>query len=314
MALNELDRVEILTLQDNYIDITAMDDGDVVRRARNVRDGVICNSILAEHGFSALVRLSRDGRLKTILFDFGFSEHGAAFNADALDADLREVEMLVLSHGHGDHTGGLQRLLSKIGKRGLDLVLHPAAFKPDRYLVRHGSKDRFPRLVREDLEALGLRVVATREPLPLLGGDALFLGEIPRTTPFEKGMPHAFFLQDGKEARDLIEEDSSIAMRLRGKGLIVLSGCAHSGIVNTVRHAMAVTGVSRVHAVMGGFHLSGPAFEAVVEPTAEALKAIGPDYVIPCHCTGRKAILRLEQDMPGRFVLNMSGTTLTFQA
>jgi len=314
MALNELDRVEILTLQDNYIDITAMDDGDVVRRARNVRDGLICNSILAEHGFSALVRLSREGRTRTILFDFGFSEHGAAFNADALDADLREVEMLVLSHGHGDHTGGLQRLLSKIGKRGLDLVLHPAAFKPDRYLVRHGSKDRFPRLVREDLEALGLRVVATREPLPLLGGDALFLGEIPRTTPFEKGMPHAFFLQDGKEARDLIEEDSSIAMRLRGKGLIVLSGCAHSGIVNTVRHAMAVTGVSRVHAVMGGFHLSGPAFEAVVEPTAEALKAIGPDYVIPCHCTGRKAMLRLEQDMPGRFVLNMSGTTLTFQA
>ncbi len=314
MALNELDRVEILSLQDNYIDITAMDDGDVVRRARNVRDGLICNSILAEHGFSALVRLSREGRTRTILFDFGFSEHGASFNADALDADLREVEMLVLSHGHGDHTGGLQRLLSKIGKRGLDLVLHPAAFKPDRYLVRHGSKDRFPRLVREDLEALGLRVVATREPLPLLGGDALFLGEIPRTTPFEKGMPHAFFLQDGKEARDPIEEDSSIAMRLRGKGLIVLSGCAHSGIVNTVRHAMAVTGVPRVHAVMGGFHLSGPAFEAVIAPTAEALKAIGPDYVIPCHCTGRKAILRLEQDMPGRFVLNMSGTTLTFQA
>ena len=314
MALNELDRVEILSLQDNYIDITAMDDGDVVRRARNVRDGLICNSILAEHGFSALVRLSREGRTRTILFDFGFSEHGASFNADALDADLREVEMLVLSHGHGDHTGGLQRLLSKIGKRGLDLVLHPAAFKPDRYLVRHGSKDRFPRLVREDLEALGLRVVATREPLPLLGGDALFLGEIPRTTPFEKGMPHAFFLQDGKEARDLIEEDSSIAMRLRGKGLIVLSGCAHSGIVNTVRHAMAVTGVSRVHAVMGGFHLSGPAFEAVIAPTAEALKAIGPDYVIPCHCTERKAMLRLEQDMPGRFVLNMSGTTLTFQA
>ncbi|NPV06254.1 MAG: MBL fold metallo-hydrolase [Syntrophaceae bacterium] len=314
MALNELDRVEILSLQDNYIDITAMDDGDVVRRARNVRDGLICNSILAEHGFSALVRLGREGRTRTILFDFGFSEHGAAFNADALDADLREVELLVLSHGHGDHTGGLQRLLSKIGKRGLDLVVHPAAFKPDRYLVRHGSKDRFPRLVREDLEALGLRVVATREPLPLLGGDALFLGEIPRTTPFEKGMPHAFFLQDGKEARDPIEEDSSIVMRLRGKGLIVLSGCAHSGIVNTVRHAMAVTGVARVHAVMGGFHLSGPAFEAVVAPTAEAMKAIGPDYVIPCHCTGRKAIQRLEQEMPGQFILNMSGTTLTFRA
>lgn len=314
MTLNELDGVEILSLQDNYIDITAMDDSDVVRRAGNVRGGVICNSILAEHGFSALVRLSRDGRTRTILFDFGFSEHGSAFNADALDADLRQVEALVLSHGHGDHTGGLKRLLSKIGRKGLDLVLHPGALKPDRYLSRRGVKDRFPPLCREDLEAAGLHVVSTREPLPLLGGDALFLGEIPRTTPFEKGVPHAFFLQDGKETRDANEDDSSIAMRLKGKGLIVLSGCAHSGIINTVRHAMAVTGTGKVHAVMGGFHLSGPAFEPVIAPTAEEMKKIGPDYVIPCHCTGRKAIMRLEQAMPGQFILNMSGTTLTFRA
>lgn len=314
MTLNELDGVEILSLQDNYIDITAMDDSDVVRRARNVRGGVICNSIQAEHGFSALVRLSREGRTRTILFDFGFSEHGSAFNADALDVDLRQVEALVLSHGHGDHTGGMKRLLEKIGREGLDLVLHPGALKPDRYLARRGVKDRFPPLCREDLEALGLRVVPTREPLPLLDGDALFLGEIPRTTSFEKGVPHAFFLQDGKETRDANEDDSSIAMRLKGKGLIVLSGCAHSGIINTVRHAMAVTGTGKVHAVMGGFHLSGPAFEAVIAPTAEAMKKIGPDYVIPCHCTGRKAIMRLEQAMPGQFILNMSGTTLTFRA
>lgn len=314
MTLNELDGVEILSLQDNYIDITAMDDSDVVRRARNVRGGVICNSIQAEHGFSALVRLSREGRTRTILFDFGFSENGSAFNADALDVDLRQVEALVLSHGHGDHTGGMKRLLEKIGREGLDLVLHPGALKPDRYLARRGVKDRFPPLSREDLEATGLHVVSTRDPLPLLGGDALFLGEIPRTTPFEKGVPHAFFLQDGKETRDANEDDSSIAMRLKGKGLIVLSGCAHSGIINTVRHAMAVTGTGKVHAVMGGFHLSGPAFEAVIAPTAEAMKKIGPDYVIPCHCTGRKAIMRLEQAMPGQFILNMSGTTLTFRA
>ncbi len=314
MALNELDGVEILSLQDNYIDITAMDDSNVVRRARNVRDGVICNSIQAEHGFSALIRLSREGRTRTILFDFGFSEHGAAFNAAALGVDLGRVEALVLSHGHSDHTGGLNKLLSRIGRRDLDLVLHPGAFKTDRYITRRGVKDRFPRLSREDLEAMGLRVVSTREPLPLLGGEALFLGEVPRTTAFEKGVPHAFCLKDGKETWDAIEEDSSIAMLLKGKGLIVVSGCAHSGIVNTVRHAMAVTGVAKVHAVMGGFHLSGPAFEPVIAPTAEALKSIGPDYVIPCHCTGRNAIARLEQAMPGQFILNMSGTTLTFRA
>jgi len=299
MALNELDRVEILTLQDNYIDITAMDDGDVVRRARNVRDGVICNSILAEHGFSALVRLSRGGRQKTILFDFGFSEHGAAFNADALGVDLRGVEVLVLSHGHGDHTGGLRSLLSKIGRPGIDLVLHPAAFKPDRYLVRSGSKDRFPRLAREDLEKLGLRVVPTREPLPLLGGDALFLGEIPRTTPFEKGMPHAFFFRDGREARDPIEEDSSIAMRLRGKGLIVLSGCAHSGIVNTVRHAMAVTGVDKVHAVMGGFHLSGPPSSRSSRPPRRRSRRSGPITSFPATARGARRSCGWSRTCPG---------------
>jgi 7,8-dihydropterin-6-yl-methyl-4-(beta-D-ribofuranosyl)aminobenzene 5'-phosphate synthase len=127
-------------------------------------------------------------------------------------------------------------------------------------------------------------------------------------------MPHAFFLDRGKETWDPIEEDSSIVMRLRGKGLVVLSGCAHSGIINTVRHAMAVTGVGKVHVVMGGFHLSGPAFEAAIGPTAEELRKIGPDFVIPCHCTGRKAIMHVEQAMPGQFILNMSGTTLTFRA
>jgi 7,8-dihydropterin-6-yl-methyl-4-(beta-D-ribofuranosyl)aminobenzene 5'-phosphate synthase len=314
MALNELDRVEILSLQDNYIEITAMDDNDIVRRARNVRDGEICNSIGAEHGFSAIVRMTREGRTRTLLFDFGFSEHGTATNADALDVDLSEVQTLVLSHGHSDHTGGLKRLVAKIGKKGLDLVLHPGAFKEDRYIVRRGEKDRFPRFSRQALEALGLHVVATRDPCPLLNGDALFLGEIPRATPFEKGMPHAFFLDRGKETWDPIEEDSSIVMRLRGRGLVVLSGCAHSGIINTVRHAMAVTGVGKVHAVMGGFHLSGPAFEAAIGPTAEELRKIGPDFVIPCHCTGRKAIMQVEQTMPGQFILNMSGTTLTFRA
>jgi glyoxylase-like metal-dependent hydrolase (beta-lactamase superfamily II) len=105
MNLNELDRVEILSLQDNYIEMTAMDDSEIVCRARNVRDGEIRNSIQAEHGFSAFVKMTREGRSKTLLFDFGFSEHGTAYNADALDVSLREVELLVLSHAHSDHTG-----------------------------------------------------------------------------------------------------------------------------------------------------------------------------------------------------------------
>ena len=97
MALNELDRVEILSLQDNYIESTAMDDSEIVRRARNVRDGEIRNAIQAEHGFSALVRASIDGKVRTLLLDFGFSEHGAAYNAGVLGADLKQVEAVALS-------------------------------------------------------------------------------------------------------------------------------------------------------------------------------------------------------------------------
>jgi 7,8-dihydropterin-6-yl-methyl-4-(beta-D-ribofuranosyl)aminobenzene 5'-phosphate synthase len=140
----------------------------------------------------------------------------------------------------------------------------------------------------------------------------LFLGEIPRQTDFEKGFPIAHYQKDGKEFWDAIEDDTSIVMNLQDKGLVILSGCAHAGIVNTVRYAMDVTGIDKIHAVMGGFHLAGPLFEPIIDRTTEEIKKLHPDYVIPTHCTGRKAIMALEKAMPEQFILNMSGTKLTF--
>ena len=123
MAINlkEADRLEILTLQDNYIDVVAMDSTDMVHRAMPLKDGEIKNSMLAEHGFSALVTVTVDDKSSHIIFDFGLSEHGAANNADALDTDLSMVEALVLSHGHMDHLGGLPSLVERIGKKILSL-------------------------------------------------------------------------------------------------------------------------------------------------------------------------------------------------
>jgi 7,8-dihydropterin-6-yl-methyl-4-(beta-D-ribofuranosyl)aminobenzene 5'-phosphate synthase len=157
-------------------------------------------------------------------------------------------------------------------------------------------------------------VIETREPYPLLDGSLLFLGEIPRKTAFEKGMPRAHYEEDGQEKWDPIEEDTAVVANVNGKGLVVLSGCAHSGIINTVRYARELTGVDRVLAVMGGFHLTGPDFSDIIEPTTEALKDIGPDYVVPTHCTGRNAVMHIEKEMPDRFLLNMAGTRLTFSA
>ena len=119
---------------------------------------------------------------------------------------------------------------------------------------------------------------------------------------------------DGDEIPDPFHDDTGVAFHVRGKGLVVLSGCAHAGIVNTVKHAQAVTGVDDVHAVMGGFHLSGTDFDSVVAPTTENLKAIDPDYIVPTHCTGRAVSIYIEKEMPEQFILNMSGTKLTFAA
>ncbi|MBW2591423.1 MAG: MBL fold metallo-hydrolase [Deltaproteobacteria bacterium] len=128
-ALKALDPVYIipthLTLQDNYIDLTAQDNSDVVTRALPLKGLEVKNSILAEHGFSAVVTVTRDDVSHSILFDFGFSEHGAAFNADALGVDMTTVEAFALSHGHLDHVGGIDQLSQRVGKKGIDLVLHP---------------------------------------------------------------------------------------------------------------------------------------------------------------------------------------------
>jgi 7,8-dihydropterin-6-yl-methyl-4-(beta-D-ribofuranosyl)aminobenzene 5'-phosphate synthase len=297
VKLNEVDKVEILTLQDNYVDMVSMDSNEIVQRPMPIEDMEIKTSIQAEHGFASVVSVTREGRTRSMMFDFGFSENGAACNAEILRADLSQVEVLALSHGHLDHTGGMKELVRRIGREKLQLILHPAAFKGPRYIKMPGGlKLFFPNFNRAVPEGLGLSVCETSEPSSLLDGDVVFMGEIPRKTEFEKGMPMVFFEENGEEKWDPIEDDTALLANVKGKGLVVLSGLA------------------RVHAVMGGFHLTGPAFAETIGPTLEALKKIGPDYLIPTHCTGHTAIRRFEDEMPGQFLLNMSGTKMVFSA
>ena len=315
-SLNAVDGIEILTLQDNYIEITATDHSDIIRRAVGVSaNGIIDTSIQAEHGFAALVNITANDQTRTLLFDFGFLAEGAAYNARKLGVSMNSVEQMALSHGHSDHFGGFDALVRMIEKPGIDLVLHPGAFKYPRYLkFSEKLKAYFPRVEKESIIQAGCNLATTADPYPLLDGNALFLGEVERTNDFEKGFPIAFCVANGVETWDPIEDDTSIVMNLKGKGLVVLSGCAHAGIVNSVNYARKITGIDKVHAVMGGFHLSGPLFEPIIGRTTEELKKINPDYVVPCHCTGRKAIMNIEREMPDQFILNMSGTKLTFKA
>ena len=315
-ALNAVDKVEIITLADNYIDLIVRDDSEIVSRgAPLTHDLELRDSFLAEHGFSVLVRCVKGEVTRTMVFDFGLAWDVAVRNADTSGVDLAEVEAATLSHGHIDHFGGLAEVAGRIGKTGIEFVVHPSVFRPNRYIMSAaGSRLYQPQLTRQQVNELGFRIMETRDPYLMLDGDALFLGEIPRMTSFEKGTPNAFYDQDGKEVWDSIQDDTGIAMMLSGRGLVILSGCSHSGIVNTVEHARKVTGTDKVHAVIGGFHLCGEAFAPIVDDTVRSIRQIDPDYVVPTHCTGREATIAFEKAMPSEFILNMVGTRLTFSS
>jgi len=313
--LQEVDKVEILTLQDNFIDIAAHDGTAIVQRPASEDASGNRVSILAEHGFSAVVSLTAAGRTRKALFDFGFSEHGALQNARALNVDLAGIEAMVLSHGHMDHHGGLPAFLESLSRKDIELVLHPTAFRSSRYIkLSEERRLRLPMPDRHRIEKAGVRVVPSRTPRLLLDGALLFLGEIPRRTEFEKGMLKARYEEGGTEKFDPIEDDSAVVAHVRGRGLVILSGCAHSGIVNTVAYAREATGVDPVFVVMGGFHLTGADFEPIIGNTTEALRAINPRYIVPTHCTGRKASMHIEREMPDQFLLNMSGSKMVFAA
>jgi 7,8-dihydropterin-6-yl-methyl-4-(beta-D-ribofuranosyl)aminobenzene 5'-phosphate synthase len=315
LQLKAVDRVDILTLQDNTIDLVQQDNSAVVQRAMPLVGLEVKNSILAEHGFSSLITVADGDASRSMLFDFGFSEQGAAFNADALGADLTVVEAMALSHGHLDHVGGIGPLIEKTGKRDVPLVVHPAAFTNPRFMkISDDFKVYFPAFTRDKAAAAGAAVVDTDKPYPMLDHAAAFLGHIPRTTAFETGAPNLFCEIDGQERPDTFDDDSAVVFNVRDRGLVVVSGCAHSGIVNTVAYARQVTGIDKVMAIMGGFHLGGMDLETVVKPTVDALKAFDPTYIIPTHCTGRQAIQLIEKEMADAFILNMSGTRLTFSA
>ena len=187
-----------------------------------------------------------------------------------------------------------------IGKKNIPLIVHPGVFKSPRYMkFSEEFKIYFPEFTREMAAKAGLKVVETKEPRLLLDGNCLFLGEVPKRSDFEKGMPLAHCVEDDVEKWDAIEDDTSIVMNLKEKGLVILSGCAHAGIINTVAYAREVTGIDKVHAVMGGFHLSGPMFEPIIDRTTEELKKIPPVYYSDA-LHGQKGGHAIEKEMPER--------------
>ena len=268
-----------------------------------------------EHGFSALVSVRHGSTTTHLLFDTGLSPDAMVTNADRLGIDLTQVQAVIMSHGHFDHAGGLAGLAER-GTRTLPMVLHPYVWTPRRMAVPGNPRIELPTLSRRALTAEGFDVIERRQPSLLVDGCVLITGEIDRTTDFEHGMPPTHQAWNGSswEPDPLIIADQALVVHLRDRGLIVLTGCGHAGAINIVRHAQRLTGINQLHALMGGLHLSGPAFEPVIAPTVAALHAAKPQLLVAGHCTGWKAQHALAAALPDAWIPSSTGSSYRLTA
>ena len=318
IPLEPVDRVSVTTLVDNVTDLLAMDVGparrpfigDAVRGPSPLfEDGWLYEGLVAEHGFSVLVTVERSGTQHRILFDAGLSPDALVTNMRRLGLDPRDVEIIVLSHGHSDHTTGLDGFIRAVGRASLPVLIHPDFWNRRRLMIPGRDPIELPTTSRRALGEAGFTIIEERQPSLLLDGSVLITGEVDRTSGFEPGFPPQQALRDGRWGPDpLVLDDQALIVHVRGKGLMVITGCGHAGIVNITRYARRLTGVEQVYAVLGGFHLGGPLFEPLIPLVCDELQRLSPSVIVPAHCTGWAAQRALADRFPDAFIPNTVGT------
>jgi 7,8-dihydropterin-6-yl-methyl-4-(beta-D-ribofuranosyl)aminobenzene 5'-phosphate synthase len=308
-GLRQATRIEILVLIDNHVDIF-LPSTEAVVRAPHYCNGALVPGLLAEHGLSLLVTVGDDTEQHSFLLDTGWSGTGIIYNLSKLHVRVDSIEAVVLSHGHPDHCGGLRDIL-QFRTFPTPVLIHPEVFTTKRFLkAPTGEIVRFDSLEEEPLHVLGAGLFKHTGPQLFAGDFALATGEIPRKNTFETGLPNAFVDRGGHIEPDMIIDDQGLVLHLRDKGLVVLSGCAHSGVINTIHYAQRLSSESRVHAVIGGFHLCGLNSETRVQKTLEELAALNPEIVCPMHCTGWSPTLEIARRMPRSFAVSSVGARI----
>jgi len=324
VPLEPVDSVTVTTLVDNVTDMLLQDQGPAKRPrlgdprasrlpAAFLDGGETVDAPLAEHGFSVLVTVAKGGKERRILFDAGLTPDGLVENMRRLDLSPKDVEVIALSHGHFDHTTGLDGIVRALGRPNLPVIIHPEFWSRRRIAIPGREPFELPSTSKSALRGAGFEIVEEKQPSFLLDGSLLVTGEVDRTTDFERGFPiHQAFRDGAWQPDPLILDDQAVVVNVADRGLVVITGCGHSGIVNIVRYARKLTGVERVYAVIGGFHLNGPLFEPIIPATCQALAEMAPQVIVPAHCTGWRATHALAAAFPDAFIQNSVGTRFEF--
>jgi 7,8-dihydropterin-6-yl-methyl-4-(beta-D-ribofuranosyl)aminobenzene 5'-phosphate synthase len=318
IALEPVDSVVVTTLIDNVTDAFMPDQGPArrfagrlpVRPAPLMAEAQTYEALIAEHGFSVMVTVTKAGREHRILFDAGTSPDGVVENMRRMDIDPGSLEAIVCSHGHFDHTTGLDGLVRVLGQASLPVLIHPHFWRRRRLLLPGREPREVPTTSRRALEGAGFQIIEERQPSFLLERSVLITGEVPRVTGYEPGFPpQQAWLAGSWQPDPLVLDDQALIVQVAGKGLVVITGCGHAGVVNIARYATRLTGGQPLHAVIGGFHLNGPMFEPLIPRVLDDLAAMSPSVLVPGHCTGWRAQHAMSARFPDAFVPNSVGTS-----
>ncbi|MGH3403923.1 MAG: MBL fold metallo-hydrolase [Streptosporangiaceae bacterium] len=317
--LEPVDSVVITTLMDNVTDMLLPDLGPA-RRVRmgsgpwrpttTMTGGQVPDALVAEHGFSALVTVTRGGREHRFLFDTGASPDGVTENMRRLGVDPGSIEAIVCSHGHFDHTAGIDGLVRTLGRTSLPVLIHPHFWRRRRLQLPGRDPLELPTTSRSALTGAGFEIIEEQQPSFLFDRSVLVTGEVPRVTGYEPGFPPQQAWLDGAWQPDpLVLDDQALIFQVAGKGLVVITGCGHAGVVNIARYARRLTGDQPLYALVGGFHLNGPLFEPLIPRVLDDLAEMDPGVLVPAHCTGWRAQHALAGRFPDAFVPNSVGTS-----